>query len=51
MEHFRYSFFVTFLGIVGIAVWGWHMSGDIAVAMKLMGLAIILAICKYSVTL
>lgn len=50
MGHFRYSFFVTFLGIVGIAVWGWHISGDIAVAMKLMGLAIILAILEVSLS-
>lgn len=49
MKHFKYSFLVTFLGMIGIAVWGF-MQGDIGTAIKLVGLTMILSVMEVSLS-
>ena len=49
MKHFKYSFLVTFLGIIGIAIWG-VLTGDVSAAIKLVGLTMILAVLEVSLS-
>ncbi|MBF0159107.1 MAG: DUF475 domain-containing protein [Magnetococcales bacterium] len=49
LQHFRYSFIVTFICIVIAAVWGWHTGGAIGAAEAVL-IAVVLGVLEVSLS-